>query len=142
MTTISKRLEQVVRNTIARAPVIPVKIETGILVGDVLIESCGALKNLWRNEQLIYQGLNLNVAAIKIANVLVKQGNLLSNQTLYAADQEYGRLLIDSQIHYKNYQRAKLTQNFDRADNYWARYCESRDRCQLAKQRVERLSVL
>jgi hypothetical protein len=142
MTTISKRLEQVVRNTIARAPVIPVKTENGILVGDVLIESCGVLKNLWRNEQLIYQGLNLNVAAIKIANVLVKQGNIPQNQTLYAADQEYGRLLIDSQIHYKNYQKAKATQNFDRADNYWARYCETRDRCQAVKQRVERLSIL
>jgi hypothetical protein len=142
MTTVSKRLEQVVQNTIARAPIIPVKTDRGILVGDVLIESCGVLKNLWRNQQLIYRGINLNVAAIKIANVLVKQGNIPQNQTLYTVDQEYGRLMIDSQIHYKNYQKAKIVQDFDRADNYWARYCDTRDRCQAAKQRVERLSIL
>jgi hypothetical protein len=142
MSVITSRLEQIVKRTISQAPIIPVKTEKGILVGDVLIENHGTLKNLWKNQQLVYRDINLNVAAIKIANVLAKKGNILQNNTLYEADQEYGRLLIDSQIHFKNYQKARSTQDFDRADVYWARYCETRDRCQLVKQRVERLSIL
>jgi hypothetical protein len=142
MTTVSNRLEQVVRNTIARAPIIPVKTDKGILVGSVLIESRDNLKNLWKNDQLIYPGVNLNVAAIKLANELAKNGRSHRSNELYSLDQEYGRWLNDSQIHYKNHQKALSKTQFERADIVWARYCESRDRCNEAKRRVERLSIL
>ena len=137
-----KRLEKTLSAVITKAPIIPVKTEQGILVGNVLIESCDNLKNLWQNNRIVYSHINLNVVAIKLANVLAKQGQVQKNNELYAIDQEYGRWLLDSQHHYKNYQRSKLIKDYDRADVFWARYCESHDRCRDAKQKAERLSVL
>lgn len=142
MTTIVSRLEQIVRRTVEHAPIIPVKTEQGIMVGNVLIESYGSFKNLWRQEQLIYKDINLNVAAIKIANTLVTYGRILKNEEIYSADQEYGRWLIDSQLLYKQHKSLQLKKQYNRADIVWARYCESRDRCNAAKKRVERLSIL
>ena len=124
------------------APIIPVKTEKGILVGNVLIENYGNLKNIWQNNQLVYAEINLNVAAIKLANMLAKQIKTQKNEELYRLDQDYGKWLLDSQIHYKNFQKSKLKQNFDQADVFWARYCESKDRCREAKEKVERLSIL
>jgi hypothetical protein len=142
MTTIVSRLEQIVKHAVKRSPIIPVKIEQGILVGNVIIESCGSLKNLWQYDQLLYKDINLNAAAIRIANNLVKQGRIIKNDEIYSADQEYGRWLIDSQILYKQHKSLQLKKQYNRADIAWARYCESRDRCTEAKKRVERLSIL
>jgi hypothetical protein len=137
-----KRLEKALSAVITKAPIIPVKTEQGIIVGNVLIESCENLKNLWQHDQLVYPHVNLNVVAIKLANVLAKQGRVQKSNELYAIDQDYGRWLLDSQYHYKNYQKSKLNKDYDRADVLWARYCESHDRCRDAKQKAERLSVL
>jgi hypothetical protein len=142
MTNVSKKLEQLVRKTISNSPIIPAKVDGGIQVGSVLIVSKDNLKNLWKNNTLIYAGVNLNAAAIKLANELAKYGNTQKNNELYLTDQEYGRWLNDSQIHYKNYHRALAKSQHDRADMIWARYCESRDRCNDTKRRVERLSIL
>lgn len=142
MTNIVSRLEQIVNHAVKHAPIIPVKTDQGILVGNVLIESCGSLKNLWQHDQLLYKDINLNVAAIRIANNLVKQGRTLKNDEIYCADQEYGRWLIDSQLLYKQHKSLQLKKQYNRADIIWARYCESRDRCNEAKKRVERLSIL
>lgn len=142
MTNITKKLEQVVRQAIAKAPIVPVKTDNGILVGSVLIQSHGSLKNLWKNNQLIFPGINLNAAAIKIANELAKHGTTQKAVELYKLDQEYGRWLTDSQVFYSNHIKAKHKLQHDRADTLWARYCESRDRCQNVKRRVERLSIL
>lgn len=137
-----KKLEQALSQAISKAPIIPVKTEQGILVGNVLIESCENLKNLWYNKQLVYTGINLNVAAIKLANLLTRNGRTQKSNEIYVLDQEYGRWLLDNQHHYKNYQKSKLNKDYERADILWARYCESRDRCDEAKRRVERLSIL
>lgn len=142
MTIITKKLEQVVKQAIAKAPIVPVKTDGGILVGSVLIQSHGSLKNLWKNNQLIFPGINLNAAAIKLANELAKNGTTQKAVELYKLDQEYGRWLTDSQVFYANYIKAKNKMQYERADTLWARYCESRDRCQTVKKRVERLSIL
>lgn len=142
MTRIASKLEQVVKRAVERAPILPVKTEQGILVGNVLIESNGSLKNLWQYDQLIYSDINLNAAAIKIANNLVKKGRIPKNDEIYAADQEYGRWLIDSQLLYRQHKNLEAQGNYDRADILWARYIESRDRCLEARRRVNSLSII
>jgi len=142
MTNLSKRLAQIVSDSLTKNPIIPIKTENGILVGNVLIVNTDNLKNIWRFNQLIYAGVNLNAAAIKLANELAKQGKTQKSNELYLIDQEYGKWLNDSQVHYKNHSRALSKHQHDRADIIWARYCESRDRCNEAKHKVERLSIL
>lgn len=142
MSTIVSRLEQIVKHAVKHAPIIPVKTPQGILVGNVLIESCGSLKNLWQHNQLVYKEIYLNAAAIKIANNLAKQGRIPSNNEIYTADQNYGRWFTDSQLLYQVYLSSVSAGNHDRADILWAKYCETRDRSQLAKQKVNRLSCI
>jgi hypothetical protein len=137
-----KRLEQTLSKVISNAPIIPVKTDRGILVGNVLIENIGNLKNLWQYDQIVYSNINLNTSAVKLANVLAKQGKTQKNDELYKLDQDYGRWLIDSQIHYKNYQKSKLNKEFDRSDLFWARYCESKTKCEDFKNKINQLTDL
>ncbi len=141
MTQISKRLEQIVNKELSKT-LIPVKTEEGILVGDVLINSSGSIKNIYKNKQLIYKEIYLNSAAIKIANILALKQSLVAADALYKADQEYGRWFNDSQLLRAQYQKSVNNNNYDRADMLWARYCESRDRTIIAKNNAERLARL
>ena len=138
MTQISKRLEQIVRKELSKN-IIPVRTEGGILVGDILIVSEGSVKSLYRNSQLLYNEIHLNSIAIKIANVLALRKDSVFVDTLYRADQEYGRWFVDSQMLRAQYQKAVSIQDFDRADMLWARYQESRDRTISTKNRAESL---
>jgi hypothetical protein len=142
MTKITKKLEQLISKAVEQSPLIPVKTSQGILVGNVLIVSQGSLKNLWQYNQLVYKDIYLNAAAIKIANNLAKRGRIPGNNEIYTADQDYGRWFVDSQVLYKIYQSSKNAGNHDRADILWAKYCESRDRSEHAKQKVNRLSCI
>ena len=142
MTDISKRLEQTLRSVIQKAPILPVKVAGGILVGNVLIVSNGSLKELWQNNSVVYKEISLNKVAIKLANMLAKQGNSYQTDTIYKADQEYGRWFNESQILRTQYQKALNNQDYDRADMLWARYCESRDRVIAAKARAETLATI
>jgi hypothetical protein len=142
MTDISKRLEQTLRSVIQKAPILPVKVAGGILVGNVLIVSNGSLKELWQNNSVVYKEISLNKVAIKLANMLAKQGNSYQADTIYKADQEYGRWFNESQILRTQYQKALNNQDYDRADMLWARYCESRDRVIAAKARAETLATI
>jgi len=142
MTKITSKLEQLVKRTVERAPIIPVKTDEGILVGNVLIESQGSLKNLWQYQQLVYDNVNLNTTAIKLANNLVKYGRSINNDMIYDLDQHYGRYLIDSQLLYRQYKKLIEKQDFERADIFWARYIESKTRCQEFKNKVTRLCHL
>jgi hypothetical protein len=138
MTQISKRLEQIVRKELSKN-IIPVRTEGGILVGDILIVSEGSVKSLYRNSQLLYNEIHLNSIAIKIANVLALRKDSVFVDTLYRADQEYGRWFVDSQMLRAQYQKAVSTQDFNRADILWARYQESRDRTVSTKNQAESL---
>lgn len=138
MTQLSRRLEQIVKKELSKN-IIPVKTEKGILVGEILIVSRGSIKSLYRHEDLLYNEIHLNSIAIKIANILAFKKQSIFADTLYKADQEYGRWFVDSQMLRAQYQKAVSNQNFERADMLWARYQESRDRTQSAKNRAESL---
>jgi hypothetical protein len=138
MTQISRRLEQIVRKELSKN-IIPVKTPEGILVGDILITNQLNLKFLHRNQQLLYSEIHLNSIAIKIANILALRRNSITAETLWRADQEYGKWFVDSQLLRAQHQKAIHNQDYDRADMLWARYSESRDRTISAKKQTERL---
>ena len=139
MTTLSKRLEQTLRSAIKNNPILPVKVADGILVGDVKITNEGTIKHIWRNGDIIYKNIYLNAVAIKLANILASHSSTILADSIFRADQEYGKWFVDSQMLRARYQQATENQDHDRADIMWARYCESRDRAMLAKKHVEAL---
>ena len=134
MTQLSKKLEQLIKSS---KQILPVKTEQGILVGDVIIESQGPIKHIKKDDKILYENLHLNIAVIKIANLLAQKRAGLACEEIYAADQEYGKWFVDSQILRNQYQKAVSNQQYDRADMFWARYVESRDKTATAKKRVE-----
>jgi hypothetical protein len=138
MTQISRRLEQIVRKELSKN-IIPVKTPDGILVGDILITNRLNLKFLQRNQQLLYSEIHLNSIAIKMANILALRRDSVAVETLWRADQEYGKWFVDSQLLRAQHQKALHNQEYDRADMLWARYSESRDRTVSAKKQAERL---
>jgi hypothetical protein len=138
MTQISRRLEQIVRKELSKN-IIPVKTPEGILVGDILITNQLNLKFLHRNQQLLYSEIHLNSIAIRMANILALKRNCIAVESLWRADQEYGKWFVDSQLLRAQHQKALHNQDYDRADMLWARYSESRDRTVSAKKQAERL---
>jgi hypothetical protein len=138
MTKLSRRLEQIVRKELSKN-IIPVKTPEGILVGDILITNRLNLKFLQRNQQLLYSEIHLNSIAIKMANILALRRDSVAVETLWRADQEYGKWFVDSQLLRAQHQKALHNQEYDRADMLWARYSESRDRTFSAKKQAERL---
>jgi hypothetical protein len=143
MTEISRRIAEVVdssqRKLAQQGIVLPVKTSEGILVGDILIKNIGVLKYLYRNQELIYKEIHLNIAAIKMANILARSRLNIRVDEIYRADQEYGKWYTDSQVHKFNHDSSRKKSNHERADMLWSRYCESRDRALQAKKIVESL---
>ncbi len=138
MTQLSKRLEQIIKKELSKN-IIPIKTKEGILVGDVLIKTEENLKSLYRKDQQLYRHIHLNSIAIRIANILAFKKHSLYCDELYKADQHYGKWFVDSQLLRAQYQKSLATQDYDKADVLWARYCESRDKTVQAKQRTEAL---
>lgn len=141
MTDISKRLEQTLRSVIQKNPILPVKVADGILVGDVKITSEGSLKFLWQHGEIVYKEISLNCVAIRLANLLARRNNVILQDSIYKADQEYGRWFVDSQMLRTQYQSALNNKDYEKADMLWARYTESRNRTNDAKISAERLAV-
>ena len=143
MSNIRRQLDNVIANTHQKLynsdQILPLKVSEGILVGNVLISSEGTYKNLHQYGNIVYKNISLNVVAIKLANLLAKNSNNVFLDTLYAADQEYGRWFLDSQILRSQYQRALTNKNYEKSDTLWARYCESRDKALTAKHAVTTL---
>lgn len=143
MSNISRKIEQVVssaqRRLIAQDQILPVKTDQGILVGNVLIVSEGSTKHLWQHNVLVYEHVYLNAVAIKLANTLARKTNRIDIDAIYREDQEYGKWFVDSQLLRTRFQQALDAQDTDRADILWARYCESRDRAVIAKNRAQSL---
>jgi hypothetical protein len=140
MTELHRRIEQVVSRELAKN-LIPVKTAEGILVGDIKIVSEGHIKHIWRGDQLLYKEVSLNVAAIKIANLLAKKQNHIKVEAIYRADQEYGHWFTESQMLRAHYQRAVKNKNEIKADVLWARYVEARERTVQCKNATERLAA-
>ena len=142
MANISNKLEQVVNSKLkAHDQLLPIKVEEGILVGDVLIVSEGSIKHLWQNNELVYEHIYLNAVAIKIANLLARKVGKVTADAIYREDQEYGKWFIDSQILRTRFQQALDVHDTERADILWARYCESRDRAIITKNSAQTLAT-
>lgn len=141
MATHSQRIEQALHSVIQKNPILPLKVKDGILVGDVLIKNQGTVKHLYRNGQILYKEISLNVAAIALANLLARRSSSILVDNIYTADQEYGRWFTDSQMLRAQYQKARTAGLHDKADTLWAKYCESRDRTATAKNRAETLAA-
>jgi len=141
MTQLSKRLEQTLRSAIQKNPILPVKVKEGILVGDVLIVSDGAVKHLKQHGQIMYAEISLNCTAIRLANLLARRGSSVLADSIYKADQEYGRWFIDSQLLRAQYQKALSAKDYEKADTLWAKYEESRTRTTIAKNLAESLAA-
>ena len=141
MTDLRKRFEQVVaranKRLIQQQQILPVKTVDGILVGCVKIKPRDTQKDLWLGDQLIYEGVYLNKAAIKLANILaVFKHTTRQSDELYQVDQEYGRLFVESQVLRSKLHYARQQGDFDRADIYLARYTVYKDRVETAKRQV------
>jgi len=142
MNEISRRFESFVKsankNLASKGILLPIKVDQGILIGDVLITNENNLKFVhYKNS--IYKEIYLNSAAIEIANLLALRKNLDRVDEIYKSDQDYGKWFTDSQHLLALQKKAREKQDFERADMLWARYQESRDRAQTAKIKVERL---
>ena len=145
MTDIQKSLDSIITRTqrklIETNQIPPVKTDKGILVGDVLIVSDGPIKNLYKTDHLIYAEVSLNVVAIKLSNLLARNYYTSDMHRLYNADQRYGKWFHESQFLRTKYEKALSNKDFDKADVFWARYCESRERAVSAKKAVEALLI-
>ena len=140
MSEISKRFEQLISSSQKKLAehnqLLPEKTDQGILVGDVLIQSEGNLKNLWKRDTLVYKEVSLNDVAIKLANMLARNKNSIYCKDLYEADQEYGQWFVDWQFLKQQYHKAIKMKNYERADILLARYEESKYRAEIAKRTV------
>jgi len=144
MSDISKRFEQIVTTThkkfIDEGRLYPVKTDKGILVGDVLISSDGPYKTVSRFDQVLFDNICLNSAAIKIANYVALGKSNYVCQNIYRADQEYNRLHVDGTYTLAGYHACLQHKDYFKADVLWARYCEIKEQTRLAKKKAERLS--
>lgn len=142
MSEVSKRFENFVKSANRRLAeeeiILPVKTDKGILIGDVLILNDSNLKHI-HHKNTIYKDIYLNAAAIKMASLLALRKEWMRVDEIYRMDQEYGRWFVDNQHLLALHRKSRERGDYDRADMFWARYQESRDRAQTAKNKVDRL---
>ncbi len=139
MTSLSKKFEQIVKKELA-STVLPIKTEEGILLGDVLISSTGSSKNILKKGVLVYENVYLNSVAIKIAKLILSSNVSYQADNLYRLDQEYGKWLNESLMLRVQYDRALTKGDNDRADVFYARYIQSKERTMSAKSRADFLA--
>lgn len=143
MTEISRRFEEFIRSEnkklAARGLILPIKIEQGIQVGDVLIQNHRNLKTVIKGD-ITYKDIFLNSAAVKIANLLALRKSYHKIDELYQADQIYGKWFVESQDLLHIHRKLRNLGDHDRADVIWAKYQESKSKAELAKIKIDRLS--
>jgi len=144
MSDVSKRFEQLVKSTYKKfaeeGTILPIKTNEGIMVGDILIESEGPLKNIKKHGKILYKHISLNAVAIRIANLAVWSKNKKLCDQLYELDLKYSKHFIDSKFFIDNYHRATNTNNVARADILWTRYEIAKEKALTAKSRAEDLA--
>lgn len=140
MSNLNRNLKTVIENTHKRLyenyQIMPVKTAQGILVGTVLIVANESVKDIHNKGELVYKDVSLNQVVIRLANILTKDGKTTKADAIYRADQEYGKFLTESQLLRKQYQKARESNDHDRADVLLARYCTARDKVLAAKKQV------
>ena len=141
MTELSKKFENLLisynKKLADRGVVMPVKVQDGIMIGNVLIKSNNNLKTII-GHGIEYKDIFLNFSEITMANLLALKRNLDRVDKIYQADQEYGRYFVESQYLLKIHSRYINSKDYEKADTVWARYQEVRDRAEAAKIKVER----
>lgn len=144
MSDVSKRFEQLVKSTYKKfldhGTILPVKTDKGILVGDVLIESDGPLKNIYKKDKLIYSDISLNAVAIKIANLLAWNSHKQECEKLYNLDTVYSKHFNDSKFHIAGYHKATANKDDLRADVLWTRYQFAKEKAISAREEAEELA--
>ena len=113
---VNKKLQQ-------QEQVIPKKTDKGILVGDVLIESSGALKNIYHRDRLIFAEVSLNKVAIKVANLMAIDEVRYQQKIdqLILLDSKFGSALAEYQMFKDRLSKAHKDQDQFRIDMYLAR---------------------
>ena len=144
MSDISKRFEQIVVSTqrkfLDQRTILPVKTDRGILVGNALIVCDGAYKHIYRYDDLLFENICLNKVAIKLANLVAWNKSMMIMQELYRADQNYNRLYVDSTIFLAGYHNALNNKDHFKAEVQWTRYCDTKARAKIAREKAERLA--
>ena len=138
MSNISKRLQSVIKKEFQKS-ILPIKTDRGILVGNVLIVNSGTVKNIEQYNEVVFQEVHLNCAAIAIANLLATARNQEALE-VFKADQHYSRSFIDSQLLRLQFEKAINNKEYFKADVLWARYLVARDRTVAYKTKAESLS--
>jgi len=138
MSDILQRLDQIISEQLKKTPV-PQKTPKGIQVVSVLIVSRDHQKDLWRDDEKLYENIFLNISAISIATIMNRYTVSSEADVLYDIDQEYGKWYEESQRLKHLYDKSLLNKDYNRADILRARYLESRDRALSAKTRAESL---
>lgn len=140
MNDISKRFEQLViaaqKKLTASNNILPVKTQNGILVGDVLIKSNGSLKDLIRNNEIIFKEISLNEVAIRLANLLATRQDIKLCEKIYRLDQDYGKWFQEWQLFKHRYARCVKDNDYERADIFLNKYEDAKFKAESAKQSV------
>lgn len=140
MNDISKRFEQLVvaaqKKLTASNNILPVKTQDGILVGDVLIKSNGSLKDLVRDDEIVFKEISLNEVAIRLANLLATRHDIKLCEKIYRLDQDYGKWFQEWQLFKQKYARSVKSKEYERADMFLAKYEDAKFKAENAKQSV------
>ena len=144
MSDVSKRFEQLVKSVykkfVDNGIHLPQRTAEGILVGNILIKSTGALKDIVIDGKTVYNQISLNCVAIKIANELASGNKRKMCEELMKLDREYSKHFMDSKHFIDNYHKSVNTNNHERADILWTRYDLAKEKALDAKSRAEDLS--
>lgn len=146
MAQIKRQLDRVItkvqRDLAKQEFLIPQKTEDGILVGNVLIKSQGAIKDLYQHGELKFRGISLNKVAIKVANCLAIDPMRFQDKirNLIDADLRFGQALEDYQIFKDKYHKAQQVQDQFRMDLYLARLCYAKDTANYWKNQAQLLA--
>ncbi len=136
--SIFKQLEKII-NTELENNIVPVKIGDRIIVGDVEIISNGTCKILKQKGRIKFTNIFLNITAVALANMLALRKSANKINTIYEADQNYGRYFVDCQMLRLRYNQAVKEDDVNRSAILWSRYTERCDRVHCAKLKVEEL---
>lgn len=147
MNDLQKKLDNVISNVQTRliksGNLMPAKIQNGVQIGNIRIINREHFKDIYDNDQLLFEGIHLNKIAIKIANLaaISFRKYQFEIEQLHRADINFGNALNDYLMFREKYRQS--TQKYDsvRSDIFMARMCYSRDKVEYYKKQALRLAL-
>jgi hypothetical protein len=141
---ITQQISSIVENTHRKMNrdgiILPIKVQGGILVGDVKILNENCVKHIEYNGEIVFKSINLNIVAINIANRLALKRDFFYSNQIYQEDQKYGKWFSDCQNLLNSYKNALSKKDYELSDVYYARYKEAKINLSLVKKRIESLT--